>query len=101
MSPPRVEVIRITVRPTGFEPSEISYPAKPFVLAFDNQSGLETLELKLESVAGNSARAVLREVKMPKGRLRNSGVTSLHPGRYVVEEARHPEWSCRITITPQ
>src|SRR6266850_6509985 len=39
----RVEMIQITVRPTGFEPSEIEYSSKPFLLAVDNQSGMENL----------------------------------------------------------
>lgn len=99
-SPQRIEVVRITVRPTGFEPNEISYPDKPFLLAIDNQSGSPALALKLEFIAGNSERTIIRNVTLSRGRLRDTGLISPHPGRYVLTETQHPEWSCRITISP-
>src|SRR5438477_13099256 len=48
----RIEVVRITVRTTGFEPKEIQYPNRPFLLAVDNQSGLEKLTLEMYREVG-------------------------------------------------
>src|SRR5258707_9850968 len=38
---PQIEVELITVRPTGFEPKEITRPPGRFLLGVDNKSGLD------------------------------------------------------------
>jgi hypothetical protein len=95
------EVLRVTIRPTGFEPSEITHTNKSFYFAVDNQSGLDNVELKLEREAGNSSRNVEHVFALPKGRLRGGVMKSLPPGQYLLTEAQHPEWVCRITISPR
>lgn len=96
-----IEVLRVTIRPTGFEPSEINHTHKSFYFTVDNQSGLDNVELKLEREAGNSSRNIEHVFELPKGRLRGGVMKSLPPGRYLLTEAQHPEWVCRITISPR
>lgn len=98
-NPARLESERITVRPTGFEPAEITRPAGRVLLAVNDRSGLGALTLRLD--AGPGVR--LREVRVPqdtRGRHEWRQVVNFPPGTYVVTEANHPGWVCRITITP-
>ena len=96
-----IEVLRVTIRPTGFEPSEINHTNKSFYFAIDNQSGLDNVQLKLEREVGNSSRYVEHVFELPTGRLRGGAMKSLPPGQYLLTEAQHPEWVCRITISPR
>lgn len=91
----RVETELVTIRPTGFEPAEISRVQGRFLLAVDNRAGLEEVTLRLDRVAGNR----LRDVKVPRRKLDWREFVDLTPGRYVLSEAAHPEWNCTITIT--
>ncbi len=93
----RVEVEVITVRASGFEPSAITRPQGRFMLAINNHTGLGELSLRLDRVRGNR----LHEVRMPKGRIRWNHVFNLPPGDYLLSEENHPEWACRIKMTPQ
>lgn len=93
----RVETELVTIRPTGFEPAEISRVQGRFLLAVDNRAGLEEVTLRLDRVAGNR----LRDVKVPRRKLDWREFVDLTPGRYVLSEAAHPEWNCTITITPK
>ncbi len=60
----RLEAELITLHPSGFEPSEISRPAGPFILALQNRSGLEQLLLQINRSSG----ARMREVQMRRER---------------------------------
>ncbi|MCA1629738.1 MAG: hypothetical protein LC785_14170 [Acidobacteria bacterium] len=94
----RLESEHITIRPTGFEPTEITRPAGRVLLVVNDRSGLDSLDLRLD--AGALPR--LFEVRVPrdtKGRREWRQLVLLAPGRYVLTEAGHPEWVCRITIT--
>src|SRR5258705_7861593 len=42
----RLDAELITLQPSGFEPSEITSPRGAFLLAVDNRSGLEEIELR-------------------------------------------------------
>lgn len=91
----RVETEIITLKPTGFEPSQITRPAGRFFLAITNRSGLEEVSLRLTAEGGNKVKEsrVLR--KKPRWR----DLVDLPPGHYTLTEANHPEWVCQITIT--
>jgi len=91
----RIETELVTIRPHGFEPEEITRLDGPFILAVDNRSGLEEVALRLAGVAGNR----LKEVIIPRKKLNWRDALDLPPGRYVLTEANHPDWICRITIT--
>ncbi|MFY9619574.1 MAG: hypothetical protein WAM70_16860 [Pyrinomonadaceae bacterium] len=98
--PPRIEVIQITIRPTGFEPSDLQHPSQPFLLSLDNQSGLDNLTLEMYREAGPSHTRIY-ESKLSLRSLRKREIQDLEPGNYVLKEANHPNWACRITITPK
>jgi hypothetical protein len=89
------EVELITLRPGGFEPQEITRPAGQFLLVITKRGVTDEISLRLEREAGNR----LREVHVAQGRRHYREVFNLHPGTYVLSEANHPEWTCRITIT--
>jgi hypothetical protein len=92
----RVEAELITATPDGFDPGEITRPKGSFHLVVDNLAGLPELELRLTREAGHS----LREVRVPRGQADWAALLDLEPGAYVLREAAHPGWSCRITVTP-
>lgn len=88
------EVEQIDLRPSGFEPSEITRPAGRFLLGVNNRTGLTELSLTLVHESGRSAGSKrLSKVKTWRE------VLDLQPGRYVLREATHRDWLCRITIT--
>ena len=87
----------ITITPHGFEPREITRPLGPFLLMVDNRSGVAATALALTSEAGQRAC----EMRVPREEPNWSDVVNLLPGHYVLTEADHPRWSCRITITAQ
>ena len=92
---PQTELI--TLRRTGFDPRQITRPQKQFVLAVDNLTGQDEIVLRLDREAGNR----LQEVRVPKEKLNWRVWVDLPPGNYLLTEARHPNWVCRITITPR
>jgi len=87
----------ITIRPNGFEPDELSRPKGRFILMVDNRSGIADVELQLDRETG----ARLHQVSVPSDEQDWNDEFDLPPGQYVLREAGHPEWSCRITITAQ
>lgn len=91
----RIEAELVTIRPTGFDPVEIRRPRGRFILAVNNRSGIHELDLRLDREMG----ARQHEVRLPRGRPGWKKIVDLPPGRYILTEANHPNWICRITIT--
>jgi hypothetical protein len=87
----------ITITPHGFEPRELTRPQGRFLLMVDNRSGVAATALALTSEAGQRTH----QMRVPREEPNWSEVVDLPPGRYVLTEADHPRWSCRITITAQ
>jgi hypothetical protein len=97
--PVRLESEHVTIRPTGFEPAEITRPAGRILLAVNDRSGLGSLDLRVDM----EPLQRLFEVRVPRdtnGRHEWRQVLTLMPGHYVLTEASHPDWVCRITVTP-
>jgi hypothetical protein len=95
---PQREVLNtetVTVTPTGFEPSELTLPKKGFFLVIANRSGLDSVTLRLTHDAGER----VFEVEVPSEQLDWGGEVTAPPGQYVLTEAGHPDWACRITVT--
>ena len=67
------------------------------MLFVDNRSGLEEVTLRVDRVAGPR----LHEVRVPREMLDWNEEINLTPGQYVLTEASHPDWVCRITVNPQ
>lgn len=93
----KLEVEIVTIQSTGFDPSEIKRPAGPFSLHVNNRSEIPELQLRLDRDRAER----LQTAPLLRGRLDWKRTIDLPPGRYVLTEAQHPEWVCRITITPQ
>jgi hypothetical protein len=92
-----VEAELITATPTGFDPAEITRPQGRFLLAVDNQSGLDSLDLYLERETGARMNAVLGR----KGKLKWREILDLSPGSYVLRAANDPSWRCDIRLMPR
>lgn len=91
-----LEVELITVTPRGIEPSALTRPAGKFLMVVENQTDLPEVTFRIERE--NAGR--LHEVRLPRGKPDWSGEVDLQPGTYVVTEANHPDWACRVAITP-
>lgn len=95
-----IKAVKITIRPTGFEPSEINYPSKPFLLAVDNQSGLGNIQLELLRLSHSDRTEKVRQLKLSLKNVSERQIVDLPAGKYRLSETTHPEWECNITITP-
>ena len=93
--PRLTDSVLITIAPGGFDTAQITAPAVPFFLLVENRSGLDEVSLLLDRIAG----ARLRQATVPQEQLDWSDLLDLSPGEYVLSEASHPNWICRITIT--
>jgi hypothetical protein len=83
----------LTLRPTGFDPSEITQTTGAFLLAVDNKSGLERITLRVTREDGTRVTSMTSRNKLREK-------IDLAPGRYVITETDHENWTCRLTITP-
>ena len=91
----RIEPVIVTLTPTGFEPAELTRPRGAFLLVVDNRSNNPELLFHLNSENGKRAH---EQQTHRGGRLDWNKVLDLPPGRYVLTEATHPNWVCKITI---
>ena len=87
----------ITVTPTGFEPSELTRPKGRFLLAIDNQSGLDEMEFYFERETGGRVNVPLSR----RGKIAWREIVDLTPGTYILRATNDESWRCRISITPQ
>lgn len=92
----RVEAELLVLRADGFKPKEISRPPGRFLLALQNHSSEEEPSLLLKRETGDA----VREVRLSRKQSKFKEFLHLPPGRYVLVETKHPDWSCTITITP-
>lgn len=93
----KVETEIITLRPEGFEPASITRPQGTFILLLDNRSGLAEIQVNLDVERGSR----MRQVSLARENSDWSDGLDLPPGSYLLTEAAHPEWSCKLTITPK
>jgi hypothetical protein len=87
----------VTITPTGFEPVEITRPQGRFMLAVDNRSGLDEVDLYLERETAGRVNVALSR----KGKLAWRETVDFPPGHYVLRAANDQSWRCAITITPR
>src|SRR5262245_59606806 len=90
----RAEVELITLTANGFEPSELSRSSGRFLINLINRSGLAQPSLVIERQDRRvEARKLLTREKVWRR------AVNLAPGTYILREATHPEWECRVTLT--
>ena len=93
----QLEAEVITITPTGFEPGEITRPQGRFILAVDNRSGLNEVQLYFEGETG----ARLSSTPTRQRKLAWRDVIDLPSGVYILRAVNDERWRCRITLTPQ
>ena len=96
-NPPPVPAHVLVLRPTGFEPAEVSWPKERFFLSIDNHSNVSDITLLLNRESGER----VKEVNLKMRKQRAAGIFDLPPGNYLLTVANHPGLVCRITITPR
>ena len=92
-----VQAELITITPTGFEPAELSRPKGRFLLAIDNQSGLDEVEFYFERETGGRVNVPLSR----RGKLAWREIVDLPPGIYILRATNDESWRCRLNITVQ
>ena len=92
-----VQAELITITPTGFEPTELTRAKGRFLLAIDNQSGLDEVEFYFEREAGGRVNVPLSR----RGKIAWREIVDLTPGTYLLRATNDESWRCRITITAQ
>ena len=90
------EVELVTLKPSGFEPAEITRSKGPFVLFVDDRSGKDNSSLELKQMNGQRVRAV----SINRTKSNWNGVVDLSPGTYVLQDGSNAELRCQITILP-
>jgi hypothetical protein len=91
----RIRTELITILPTGFDPAEIRLTDGQFRIAVDNKSGLDEVTLRLVREGG----ARVREMRLATGQLKLREKLDLPDGTYLLTEANHANWRCRIVVT--
>jgi len=89
-----VETEVVTLRATGFEPAEITRPAGEFILMVEDGAG-RPVSLSFSRETGER----LHEIRATREQPDWNELEDLQPGRYLLTEADHPDWVCRVTIT--
>ena len=98
----RIEAELITVRPTGFDPSEIRRRPGPFFLVIENRSGTDLGPLLLEpdEVGLPAPVSQIAQARIDRERLNYGERLELLPGRYRLGQQGGTGWSFIIRITP-
>ena len=91
---PQVQPLPIVLKPGGFVPMEVTGAQGDYFFSVLNQSGTAEVILRLDREHGNR----LHENQVKKERVRWRKTVHLAPGVYLLTEANHPQWVCRITI---
>jgi hypothetical protein len=86
----------LTLSARGFDPPEVIWPKGRIFLTVNNLSNVSELVLRLDRDGGR-----VKEMKLRSKKERAAGVLDLTPGDYLLTEAGHPGWVCRIKVTPQ
>lgn len=92
---PQTELLPVTLRSGGFVPREMSRPAGDYILSINNLSGVPELDLRLSREGGEK----MSETKVLRRKPYWRQLMRLTPGTYLITEAGHPEWTCRLTVT--
>ena len=92
-----IKSVLFTITSEGFEPNDITLPAGTYVIAVDNRSGSEDVQLVFSD--GQSKK--LKEQKLSRKQLDWYSVLALTPGKYSLNDVNHPNWSATIKVSPK
>lgn len=90
----RLEIETVTITPDGFEPQQLERTAGPFILSITNQSGVDALNLRIETEQHARFREKSLPLITPDWRER----IDPPPGKYIFTEENHPEWTLTFII---
>jgi len=90
-----VQAELLTITSTGFEPTELTRSNGRFLLAIDNRSGLDDIQLYFERETGGPVNVPLSH----RSKLAWRDIIDLQPGTYLLRARNDDSWRCRITIT--
>jgi hypothetical protein len=90
----KLEIEAVTITPDGFEPQQIERPAGPFILSVTNQSGADELNVRIET----EQHERFREKSLPLLTRYWRERINPPPGKYVITEENHPEWTLTFII---
>ena len=88
--------VSVTLKSTGFHPSEVLIPAERFQLSLDNRTGIQELVLRMATADGTQ----LREMQLGGAGGDWSEMFELQAGNYILSEASHKDWVCRLKVKP-
>ena len=91
-------VVRLTLRPAGFESSEITTRPGTLALTVRNRTFLPDLTVRLEREEGSGRQPVkstLLDLSRPDWRDR----LVVTPGTYVISVDGHPDWQAKLIVT--
>jgi hypothetical protein len=97
-NPKLTNVAHIAISPLGFDSKVITMPHAPFFLLVENRSGVGGVSLRVDRIDGASGN--IRAKNVSREELDWSDFFDLPPGNYLLSEAGHPDWQCRITVNP-
>ena len=92
-----VETAQTTLTRWGFQPNSITVKAGAVVLMVNNRSGMGTMTWNVNIEGGNR----LYEATIPSEELDWTKEAQLSAGTYILTEANHPDWTCRLTVVSQ
>lgn len=84
--------VRIELTSSGFTPNEVQHAPGRFAIAVENTTLSSEYMLRLKAEDGT----LLNEFQVQKGS--SAWTINLQTGTYVLTEADHPQWTCRIVI---
>jgi hypothetical protein len=87
-------VLVLQLRAGGFAPREVTRPAGHYLVLINNVSGSPEVTLQLRRAGEERSH----QVTLKRGSSWRQHVR-LTPGIYLVTEANHPDWVCRVTMT--
>lgn len=85
----------LTLRRSGFDPSELVIPSGNFMLAVDNLTGIPDIALTL----AEDKKSKIKDLGFTEMKRDWREELEMKPGVYILSEVSHPEWICRITVT--
>ena len=90
----KLEIEAVTITPEGFEPQQLERTAGPFILSVTNQSGVDDLNVRIETEQHGRFSEKTLPLITPYWRER----INPPPGQYIITEETHPEWTLKLII---
>lgn len=94
---PRIKAIYFRITSLGIEPAELTLPAGRYLVAIDNDSGFNAVDIKIDKEGGPRVGSA----QLPSGRRKSKGYVDFTPGRFVFTDSGDANRVCRLTITDQ